>query len=65
MEGVAFLALLGYVSRAYEIEIRPASVASIFSEILAWFSFKYFSFLLTWDPMGAKFQNATPPTNRS
>ena len=29
------------------------------------FIYKYFSFSLAWDPMGKKFQNATPLTNRS
>ncbi len=50
-----FLALLDYVSRAHEIEIRPLSVvrlsvrrpsvhpsvASIISEVIAWISFKF------------------------
>ncbi len=52
-----FLALLDYVSRAHEIEIRPSSVvrpsvrpsvASIFSEVTAWIPFK-FQF---WLPLG-------------
>ena len=40
-----FLALLDYVSRAHDIEIRPSSVrpsvASIISEAMAWISFKF------------------------
>ncbi len=46
-----FLALLDYVSRAHEIEIRPSSVrrpsvrrpsvASIISEVVVWISFKF------------------------
>ncbi len=41
-----FLALLDYVSRAHEIEIRLSSVvrpsvASIISEVIAWISFKF------------------------
>ncbi len=47
-----FLALLDYVSRAHEIEIRPSSVllqssivrpyvASIISEVIVWISFKF------------------------
>ncbi len=47
-----FLALLDYVSRAHEIEIRPSSVspsvASIISEITAWISFKF----KLWLPLG-------------
>ncbi len=48
-----FLALLDYVSRAHEIEIRLSSVvrpsvASIISEVIAWISFKY----LLWLPLG-------------
>ncbi len=49
------LALLDYVSRAHEIEIRPSSVvrpsvvrpsvrpsvASIISEVIAWITFKF------------------------
>ncbi len=57
-----FWALLDYFSRAHEIEFRPSSVrrrtsvASIISEPIAWmlFFYEYFSFSLTWDPMGAK-----------
>ncbi len=75
-----FLALLDYVRRAHEIEIRPSSVCffdlsltflygflSNFScgfprrflnfwkkKFFFWFVYTYFSFLLTWDPMGAK-----------
>ncbi len=42
----ASLALLDYVSRAHEMEIRPSSVvrpsvASIISEVIAWISFKF------------------------
>ncbi len=83
---VTFLALLDYVSRAHEIEIRPSSVvcrpsvALIISEVIGFLSNfscgfpwaicpdgfiicekifflifnEYFSFSLTWDPMGAK-----------
>ena len=50
-ETLAFLALLDYVSRALEIEIRPSSVvrrpsvcpsvASIISDVIAWISFKF------------------------
>ena len=45
-----FLALLDYVSRVHEIEIRSSSVrpsvrrpsvASIISEVIAWTSFKF------------------------
>ncbi len=45
-----FLALLDYVSKVHEIEIRPSSVgpsvrrpsvASIISEVIAWISFKF------------------------
>ncbi len=36
-----FLAWLDYVSRAHEIEIRPSSVASIISEVIAWISYKF------------------------
>ncbi len=39
-----YLAPLDYVSRSYEIEIRPSvrpSVASIISEVIAWISFKF------------------------
>ncbi len=39
------LALLDYVSRAHEVEIRPSSVrlsvASIISEVTAWIAFKF------------------------
>ncbi len=41
---VVSLALLDYVSRAHEIEIRPSvrpSVASIICEVIAWISFKF------------------------
>ncbi len=90
---IYFLALLDYVSRAHEIEIRPSSVrlsvrrpSSIcginylwsycmdFFQILVvaspgpyaqtffsfwkkknfWIFYEYFSFSLTWDPMGVK-----------
>ncbi len=48
----AFLALLDYVSRAHEIEIRPSyrrpSVASIISEVTAWIAFKFH----VWLPLG-------------
>ncbi len=78
----SLLALLDYVSRANEIEIRPSSVCSIdylWSYCMDFFKFQlwlplghmprlffifekknclnfyeYFSFSLTWDPMGAK-----------
>ena len=37
-----FLALLDYVSRAYEIEIRPSSICGIdYPEVIAWISFKF------------------------
>ncbi len=49
--GIFLLALLDYVSRAHEIEIRPSSVrrpsvvrpsvASIISEVIVWISFKF------------------------
>ncbi len=95
-----YLALLDYVSRAYEIKIclssiHPSSVRlsqlslflirgflSNFSCFFLWTTrwckffivsniffvifYEYFSFSLTWDPMGAKLiQKATPATNRS
>ncbi len=46
-----FLALLDYVSRAHEIEIRPSvrpSVVSIISEDTAWIAFKF----QLWLPLG-------------
>ncbi len=49
-----FLALLDYVSRAHEIEIRMSSVvrrpsvASIISEVTAWIAFKFH----LWLPLG-------------
>ncbi len=88
-KAAAFLALLDYVSRAHEIEIRPSSVVrpspvvrrpssvrlwhrlslkllhgflsnfgcgfpwAICPDVF-WFFYAYFSFSLTWDPMGAK-----------
>ncbi len=54
-----YLALLDYVSRAHEIELRPSyvvrrpsvrrpSVASIISEVTAWIAFKF----QLWLPLG-------------
>ncbi len=49
---LACLALLDYVSRAHEIEIRPSSVrpsvASIISEVTAWIALKFW----LWLPLG-------------
>ncbi len=70
---ICFLAVFDCASRAHEMEICLSSVIVVsgpcrnLSLNLMQFkkTNKYLSFSLTWDPMGAKIQNAPPRTNHS